>query len=86
MLLDPSDSRRALALHHNDAYATLRRLRTRNADALHPAIPPIQYRLAVRGYPDHHQDISTLIDERDLIRGCDLVKAVRSQEVARDEK
>lgn len=54
--------------------------------ALHPAIPPIQYRLAARGYPDHQQDISTHIDERDLIRGCDLVKAVRSQEVARDGK
>ena len=54
--------------------------------ALRPAIPPIQYRLAVRGYPDHHQDISTHIDEQDLIRGCDLVEAVRSQEVARGGK
>lgn len=52
--------------------------------ALRPAIPPIQYRLSARGYPDHHKDIHRHIGQHDLIRGCDLEKAVRSKEVAHD--
>lgn len=54
--------------------------------ALHPAIPPIQYRLPAHGYPNQNQDIRRHVDQRDLISGCDLEKAVRSQEVGHDGK